>query len=158
MARRFAQFHVNRWTDPVYTALPPELQHMHMVLASQPRTNLCGVLDFIPTRLALCCDQWTVDDVERLVKDLETTGLVVVDYDSREILVRSMMRDDGILKVPNVAKGAAADFGEVMSRRLSEAIEQELKQLFTDDPTMAGWKGLKDVNPVLFERVTGGPK
>jgi hypothetical protein len=60
--------------------------------------------------------------------------------------------------MPNVTKGAAAEYGEIMSEKLRQAIQKELTRAFKEDPTMAGWKGLKETNPVLFRNVSGGVK
>ena len=158
MARKFAQIHVAIWTDEDFKSLSPAEQHMYFVLLSQPRLNLCGVMDFIPSRLAMCVYEWTADDVERLVKSLEDKRYVVVDYDSRELLLRSFIRRDGLLKAKTITIGAASDYAEVMSEKLRSTIDKELRRAFRDDPTLAGWQGLKEANPVLFNRVTEGAK
>ena len=154
MARRYAQIQVSIWSDEDFKALTAAEQHMYFVLLSQARINLCGVLDYMPSRLAMCVYEWTTDDVERLLKGLTDKRYIVVDYDSGELLLRSFIRNDGLLKSPNVTKGAAAEFGEIMSDKLRTVITKELKRAFEEDPTLAGWKGLKETNPVLFKNVT----
>jgi hypothetical protein len=156
MARKFAQIQVAIWTDEDFKSLPAAEQHMYFVLLSQPRLSLCGVIDYIPSRLAMCVYEWTTDDVERLVKQLEDKRYIVVDHDSRELLLRSFIRRDGLLKAKTITIGAASDYAEVMSDKLRQAIDHELARAFRDDPSMAGWEGLKGANPVLFERVTKG--
>lgn len=156
MARKYAQLHVAIWTDFDFKALLDVEQHMYFVLLSQPRMNLCGVLDFIPSRIALCVDHWTTDDVERLVKGLEAKRYVVVDYDSHELLLRSFLRNDGLLRSHTITKGAASDYAEVMSDKLRKVLDDEIARAFREDPEMAGWKGLKEANPILFGRVTEG--
>lgn len=153
MARQYAQIQVAIWSDEDFKSLSPELQHMFFVLISQPRMNLCGVIDFIQSRIARCVHEWTTDDVERLVKGLEAERYVVVDRDTQELLVRTFIRNDGLLKMPNVAQGMASDYGEVMSQKLRDVIESELKKAFGDDPELGGWRGVKKGNPVLFGRV-----
>lgn len=156
MARKFAQIQVGIWTDEDFKSLPAIEQHMYFVLLSQPRLNLCGVMDYIPSRLAMCVYEWTVDDVERLVKGLEDKRYVLVDHDSHELLLRSFIRRDGLLKAKTITIGAASDYSEVMSQKLRDAIDKELRRAFREDSTVAGWQGLKECNPVLFERVSGG--
>lgn len=158
MARQYAQIQVAIWSDEHFKSQPAELQHMFFVLISQPRMNLCGVIDFIQTRISGCVDEWTVDDVERLVKGLEAERYVVVDRDTQELLVRTFIRNDGLLKMPNVAQGMASDYGEVMSQKLRNVVEKELTKAFDDDPELGGWKGVKRGNPVLFNRITKGSK
>jgi hypothetical protein len=156
MARKFAQIHVAIWTDEDFKSLSPAEQHMYFVLLSQPRLNLCGVMDYIPSRLAMCVYEWTEDDVQALVKSLEAKRYVVVDYDSKELLLRSFIRRDGLLKAKTITIGAASDYAEVMSEKLRGAIDKELRRAFRDDSTLAGWQGLKEANPVLFGRITEG--
>lgn len=156
MARKFAQIHVAIWSDHDFKSLSPAEQHMYFVLLSQPRMNLCGVLDYIPSRLAMCSDEWSVDDVESLVKKLEARRYVVVDYDTREIMLRSFIRNDGLLKSNTITKGAAVDYGEVMSDKLRTTLDKELIRAYQIDPDLAGWQGLHEANPVLFERVKRG--
>lgn len=156
MARKYAQIHVAIWTDYDFKALPAIEQHMYFVLLSQARMNLCGVLDYLPSRLAMCVDEWTTDDVERLIKGLEEHRYVVVDRDSHELLLRSFVRNDSLLMNKNVTKGMAAEYGEIMSDKLRAAIDLELRRAFREDSTLAGWPGLKEANPVLFDNVTKG--
>ena len=158
MARQYAQIQVAIWSDEDFKALDPDLQHAFFVLISQPRMNLCGVIDYIQSRIAGCVKKWTVDDVESLVKGLESEKYVVVDRDTQELLVRTFIRNDGLLKMPNVAQGMASDYGEVMSDRLRKSIDAELKKAFKQDPTLGGWVGVKRGNPVLFNRISGGSK
>lgn len=156
MARKYAQIHVAIWTDEDFKSLSPAEQHMYFVLLSQPRLNLCGVMDYIPSRLAMCVYEWTEDDVVGLIKSLEAKRYVVVDHDSKELLLRSFIRRDGLLKSKTITIGAASDYAEVMSQKLRDAIDKELRRAFRDDSTLAGWPGLKEANPVLFDRITGG--
>lgn len=158
MARQYAQIQVSIWSDEDFKALDAELQHAFFVLISQPRMNLCGVIDYIPTRIAGCVNQWSTDDVERLVKGLEAERYVFVDRDTQELLIRTFIRNDGLLKMPNVAQGMASDYGEVMSDRLRKELDKELEKAFSDDPELGGWKGVKRGNPVLFGRITKGLK
>jgi hypothetical protein len=158
MARQYAQIQVSIWSDEDFKALDADLQHAFFVLISQPRMNLCGVIDYIQSRIARCVQQWTTDDVERLVKGLEAERYVVVDRDTQELLIRTFIRNDGLLKMPNVAQGMASDYGEVMSDKLRLEVEKELKKVFRKDPELGGWRGIKKGNPVLFERITKGQK
>lgn len=154
MARGFAKIYVSIWSDEDFKALPADLQHAYFVLMSQPRLSMCGLLDYMPNRLSKCCYEWTVDTVETLVKGLEKERYVVVDRDTNELLVRSFIRNDEVMRVPNLAKAAASAYGEVMSAELRDAIDDELRKAFKEAPDMAGWKALKESNPVLFRNVT----
>lgn len=156
MARRFAKIHVAIWNDADFRSLSAMEQHMYLVLISQARISLCGVLDYFPSRWAICCDEWTQSTVEQLIKGLSGRRYVTVDYDTSELLIRSFIRRDEVMKAKTVAVGAATDYGEVMSDKLRASIDKELIRVFKEEPELAGWQGLKDANPVLFRRVTEG--
>lgn len=156
MARKYAQIQVSIWSDEDFKALDPLYQHMYFVLLSQPRMNLCGVIDFIPARIAQASYSLTVDEVEQRVKWLDSKRYIVVDNDTSELLIRSFIRNDGLLKMPNVATGMASDYGEVMSPRLRKAIEKELARCYETEPDLRGWESVKRTNSVLFKNVSKG--
>lgn len=159
MARKYAQIQVSIWSDEDFKALDPLSQHMYFVLLSQPRMNLCGVIDFIPARIAQASYDLTRAEVEERVAHLDKERYVVVDNETSELLIRTFIRNDGLLKIPNVATGMASDYGEVMSARLRSAIEKELTRVYQEDPELRGWASVKNVNPVLFSNISkGGPK
>lgn len=159
MARNYAKIHTTIWSDEDFKSLDPTLQHMYFVLVSQPRLSMCGLLDYFPSRLAMCAGSWTTDDVETLLKGLETKSYVVVDRDTHELLVRSFIRNDGVLLSPNLATSAIREYAEVMSQKLRDAIEGELVTAYKNDPTLKAWGSVHNANSVLMKRVqTKGSK
>lgn len=156
MPRQFAQLSVSIWSDEHFKSMRPEDQHMYFVLLSQPRVSLCGVLDYIPTRIARCSYHWTANDVEERIKALIEERYVVVDRDTSELLIRSFVRNDGLLKMPNVAKGMASEFGEVMSETLRDAITHELQRAARQWPELRAWEAIRETNPVLAEKISKG--
>lgn len=155
MARKYAQILVSIWSDEDFKALDPEYQHMFFVLVSQPRMNLCGVIDFIPSRIAQASHALTIDDVTQRVKWLDSKRYVVHDADTGELLIRSFIRHDGLLKNPKVTVGMATDYGEVMSSALRDQILKELRRCYEEDPDMKGWASIEKTNPVLHRKVIG---
>jgi len=156
MARKYAQIQVSIWSDEDFKELDDAYQHMYFVLLSQPRMNLCGVLDFIPARLARVSYKLTADDVLHRVKWLEAKRYVVVDEDTSELLIRSFVRNDGMIRNPKVSVGMATDYAEVMSQKLRDAIDVELVRCYRDDPEATGWKAIERANPVLYRNVIEG--
>lgn len=154
MARKYAQIQVSIWSDEDFKALDPLYQHMYFVLLSQPRMNLCGVIDFIPSRIAQASYDLTRAQVEERVAHLDKKRYVVVDEDTSELLIRTFIRNDGLLKMPNVATGMASDYGEVMSQKLRTAIEKELARVYKEDPELKGWESVDRTNPVLFANLS----
>lgn len=154
MGRRFGQFKMAAWgTD--FGDLTRLQQHAYWTLLFQPKLTLVGTLDFIPGRIMKAATDWTGDELEQVVKELESLRYVVVDRDTQELLIRSFVRHDPVLTTPNVAQGMSSDFGEVMSTELQDVIVKELQRAYTEGPDLGGWKGVAKGNPVLYRRVTG---
>jgi hypothetical protein len=153
MARNYAKIHTTIWSDEDFKSLDPSLQHAFFVLVSQPRLSMCGLLDYVPQRLARCSSGWTVDDVESLMKGLEEARYVIVDRDTQELLVRTFIRNDGVLGSPNLAIAATREYAEVMSQKLRDAIESELVKAYREDSNQRGWGAVSNTNPVLMKRV-----
>lgn len=153
MARNHAQILVSIWSDEDFKALPVEAQHLYFVLLTQPALTLCGVLDYLPRRFAQASYEMTEDDVERAAKHLTDGRFIVIDYDTSELLIRSFIRRDGLLLIPNVSKGMANAYGSVMSALLRDRIEQELVRCRQLWPDLSSWKAIADVNPVLASRI-----
>lgn len=156
MARKYAQIQVSIWSDEDFKSLDPLYQHMYFVLLSQPRMNLCGVIDFIPGRIARTSYSMKPDEVEQRVRWLDSKRFVVVDEDTSELLIRSFVRNDGMLRNPKVSVGMATDYAEVMSQKLRDAIKQELIRCCQEDPEAVGWKSIERANPVLHRNVIQG--
>lgn len=155
MARNHARIHVRIWSDPDFKRLNRDEQHAYFVIISQARVNFCGVLDYMPHRLANLTADVTIEDIENAVKLLEDARYVVTDNDTQEMLIRSFIRNDGLLNGINITKAMANDYAEVMSDKLRSCIDKELIRAYREAPEAGGWVGLKEVNPVLFNRVAG---
>ena len=153
MARNYAKIRTTIWSDEDFKSLDPTLQHMYFVLVSQPRLSMCGLLDYFPQRLAMCSDGWTVDDIERLLKGLESTRYIVIDRDTQELLVRTFIRNDDVLLSPNLAISAIREYAEVMSQKLRDAIERELVTAYREDSSLRAWGSVHNANPILMQRV-----
>ncbi len=155
MARDYGRIKVSIWSDPDFVRLPMEAQHAYFMLLSQPRLSYCGVLDYLPGRLATLTPEHDNVSVDHAVKMLEGDHFIVVDRATSELLIRSFVRHDGMLASPNVTKAMVRDYTNVLSPALREALDAELTRCFEADRTLAGWKALKEVLPDLYARVTG---
>ena len=154
MARNYAKIHTSIWSDEDFKKLDRELQHMYLVLVSQPRLGLSGLLDYFPQRLAGVSYSMTTDDVEHAIKGLEDERYIVLDRDTSELLVRSFMRRDEVFKMPNIAVAAVREYAEVMSQKVRDAMETELVRCRQMWPNVDLWRRIGEDNPALVKRVT----
>lgn len=143
MARTEARIFNTIWKDPYFVTLPALAQRLYMFLLSQDDLSYCGVMPLRRANWARKASDLEVAAVERDLKWLEggpyptaypdgqsaPTPLLVVDYDTDEVLVRSLMRRDGIWKQPNLLKLARESAESVDSRRICGVLLAELKRL-----------------------------
>jgi len=139
MARDHARIWLSIWSDDDFRALPPEAQHLYFVLVTSPSLNYAGVADWRPGRIAANAAGWTAAAV-RSAGDWLVRGLyIVIDEDSEEVLCRSFIKNDGLLKNPNIAVSMSLAFGGVASPTLRGVIVHELKRLHDAEPDLKGW-------------------
>lgn len=155
MARDHARIQVGIWNDPDFRALDRDDQRMYLTLLSQPRLTYCGTLDYFPSRLAKLSADDTEENVLNAIWRLDKHRFVVIDEETHEILCRTFVRHDGLLKSPNITRAMCKDRAGVISDHLRESIDQELRRAWKEDPTTLGWKGMAESFPDLFRKVTG---
>ena len=154
MARDHARILVSIWSDPDFTALDPAEQHAYLMLLSSPDLSYCGVLDLVPERYAGRAAGLTTRRFRAALDGLAKRRFVVVDDRTGEVLVRSYVRHDGVLKVPNVAKAMTKALMRTHSAKLRQVVVDELARAMRENPDARGWQGVAAVNPELFDQIT----
>lgn len=156
MARDHARIHLSIWSDDDWRDLTPTAQWLYLHLLSSPTLNYAGVADWRPNRIMHMAQGWTADVFDRAASLLETTGYVVIDRDSEEVLIRSFLRHDGILSKPNVAIAFCKAWQGIASRVIRGVITWELIRLETDQPDQNAWTN-QHSQPWLAEVLDGSP-
>src|SRR5690348_9910466 len=100
MAREFSKMNLSINQDGDWRKLPPPAQHLYMTLWNHPSLSYCGVVDWRPGRLTALSEGWTVEDILEAADCLEARLFVVIDHTTEELLVRSWVRFDGLMKQP----------------------------------------------------------
>lgn len=149
--RDFARISMTIWNDDDFRDLSPQAQHLYFVLMSSPSLSYAGVDDWRPARIAARARGWTQSDVIRSARELSMARFIVVDQDSEEILVRSFVRNDPIMKQPNLATAMARAYMVVGSSALKGVIVHELSRLKKEQPKLSGWKS-EEAGAVLKKR------
>lgn len=153
MAREYARVKVNIWADLDFRALTPLAQHLYFALLTSPTLNLAGVADWRPSRLCALAKGLTPAKIRAAGEELEQARFIVIDEDTEEVLVRTFVRHDGILKGPKTAIGMARDHSSIASARIMRAAAVEVQRTADDDPTL---RGLPQVTHLL-EAATDTP-
>ena len=153
MAREHARLLVSTWDDPDIRALTQAQQAVYFQHVSHRDLSRCGVMPFLPERLIPLSKDATRAGIARSVAELERRRFLVVDRDTAEVLVRTYIRHDRLLKVPNVTKAMVRAISQVHSRKIVTAIEREIVALLRDEPDMPGWPAFGQVDPERFTRL-----
>ncbi len=148
MARDHARLMTSIWADADFTALSSDAQRLYLLALSQSSLSYVGVVPFTVRRWSGLARNTTEKHVRRAVSELEATRYVLVDDDTEELLVRSFIRNDGLLASPNVCRAAVKAYRAVVSPRLRTAVLLEVHRLQEDQPDARGWDQL---DPLLSE-------
>lgn len=154
MARDHCRISLDIWDDDEWLALTSVQQLTYLSLISSPDLSWCGVLPYTPGRYARLSGDGNARRTSRAMADLEDGRFLVIDHDTAEVLVRSYVRHDGLLKQPNVTKALVSAYARVHSDVLRAAIRVELRRLYAEDPSRKGWQGMRTADPELFREVS----
>ena len=140
MAREHANIRLDMWGDADWRALSRDAQWLYELLLTHPDTNRAGVSDWRPGRLAKMASGTTAADVIAMGRELEARYFLVIDTDTEEVLIRSYVKYDGVLKQPNLTVTMAHDWTGIASPRLREVVAFEVQKLRATKPELPGWK------------------
>ena len=157
MARDHARLLLSIWSDPDWVTLTAAQQHAYLALVSSEDLSYCGVAPLIPARYQHISSDMTPRRFMAAVDGLEARSFVVTDRDTVEVLVRSYVRHDGLIKQPNVTKAMVTALRRVHSQRIAEAVWAEIARLYADDPGAKGWKGFAEAFPEGWGNLTANP-
>jgi len=151
MAREYAAVKVAIWQDDDFRDLAPAAQHLYFVLMTSAELSFCGVMDWRPKRLAPRAKGWTEDGVKTVAGELSAARLIVVDEQTEEVLVRSFLRHDGVMKHNKTCISAMMAFSEIASNTIRGVVVHELRRLEKEFPEWPAW-GREQVREVLKRR------
>lgn len=144
MARTFGKTHVGIWADDDFLDLSPMAQWLFWHLFTHPELSYCGITDWRPRRIVPKAAGLTLDVIESAAVELAGGLYVVIDEDTEEVLVRSFMRSDELLKQTNMGAAVAKAHAAIASRTLRGVVVHELQRLRTENPSWKAWSALED--------------
>ena len=150
MARDHARIWISVWSDPDFTGLAAAEQALYWMLISSPDLSWCGVVDLVPERFVDLSADLTRRKFVTALGVLRTKAFVIVDEHTAEILVRSYVRRNEVLRQPNVAKAMVRAMRKLHSAALRLALVGELARIRRDDPAAKGWHGVRAEDEDLF--------
>ncbi|HEY8700943.1 MAG TPA: hypothetical protein VIM08_08270 [Arthrobacter sp.] len=129
MARDRANINTNIWTDQDWRNLPGSQQLLYLLLTSHPTLSYAGVVDWREARLAAMTADATPESIRDAAEGLQAERFVFIDDETEEILVRSFLRHDGLLKQPKLSISMVNAYGAIASPRVREVVTFELQKL-----------------------------
>jgi hypothetical protein len=93
-AKRFVKIYRRIWRDREFTQMDTGPQWLYLMLLSQNNINLAGLVPISLVRWANLSANTTVEDVQDYIIDLDQRCFVVADFDTGELLVRTVIRND----------------------------------------------------------------
>ncbi|MBH5146309.1 hypothetical protein [Rhodococcus erythropolis] len=137
MARSHGIIQFTLWTNKDFRELSAAAQRMYLLLFGQKDVNNAGMLPLMPARWAKYCGETDVDHVWACLHELAAQQFVVFDADTDELLIRSFIRGDGVIKQPNVFKNALKCAELVDSPGIRTVLATELRKLRRKDADAA---------------------
>lgn len=151
MARDRASIRIDMWGDGDWRDLPASAQHLYMLLLSHPTLSYAGVAEWHPGKLAAMSSGSTAEEVTASAGVLEQRGFIVVEPGTNEVLVRSFIKHDGLMKQPRLVVSMTTAYAAVASRRIQLVIAHEVQKMRDREPDLRAWE-VKQVQTVLDAR------
>lgn len=145
MARDRANVFTDIWADTDWRQLSESAQRLYLLLLTHDTLNYAGVADWRPKRLVPLSRSTTIESLSESAEELESKGFIVIDEDTDEVLVRSFVKHDGLMKSPNLAAAMASAYGGTASRKIREVIAFEAQKLHAREPELKGWGKAKTI-------------
>jgi len=140
MPRDYAQIRQDMWSDDRWRGLTPMAQWLYMLLLSDPRLTYAGVTDWHPGKLSQRAKECTGRDVLIAAAELSDDHFIVIDEETEEVMIRSYLKHDPLMRNPRLAVTMAKDFGAVASNKIRAAIVWELQRLKKAEPDLPAWE------------------
>lgn len=139
MSREHARLRVDIMGDDDFRDLTPAAQHLYFLLLIDAKLSYCGVADWRPARIAARAKGWTAEAVVEAARELAEGLFLVVDDAAEEVLVRSFVKHDGLMKNPRMAVSMMLAYAGVESRELRGVIVFEVAKLRANQPDLSCW-------------------
>jgi len=140
MARERATINIDIWSDADFRDLTDPAQSLYFKLTTHPKLDYCGVTEFHPGRLAATSKEQTAEQVILAAQELSDHYFIVVDQDTDEVLVRSFLRHDGLLRQPRLAVSAAKAYAAIASNKIRAVVVHELNRYRRENPDLTAWE------------------
>jgi hypothetical protein len=154
VARDRASIRLDIWADSEWRDLDDVEQFLYFQLLAHPTLSYAGVADWRPGRIAMFSKNGSAAEVRRRAEGLQAHNFVLIDDESEEILVRSFVKHDGLLKQPKLAVSMANAYAAIASRKIREVVAYEVQKQHKRYPELSCWTA-KQVQTILEAKASG---
>lgn len=157
MARDYGRIRVTIWQDHDFTSLSVHAQQLYFYLITQSKLDMAGITNWRPRMAMKSAQGWTEDAIQDALRELEEGLYVLLDEETDELLVRSFIRNDEIMRSPNLAKAMQKAWRGMDSDILRGVVSFEVNRLITEDPSLKGSEHCPEVLAEPFIDPSGNP-
>jgi len=165
MAREYAQIKLAIWQDDDWRDLSFPARYLYFTLLTSPSLSHAGVADWRPKRIS-ALNGMSVEEIEAAGTELVDRLYLVIDESTDEALIRSFIRNDGLMKQPKMAVAMATAHSAAASKGIRGVIVHELQRLQEDFPDLHGWStekakevlALRSIDPSTYPCGKGSGK
>lgn len=130
MAREHARIFCSIWNpESDFVDFTADAQRLFFLLMSQQELNNAGVIPLMVSKWARRSKHTTVADIEKALAELVEARYVLVDSDTEELLIRSHLRRDEVMKHPYMRKSALRAVEQIESPMLRREAAAELRRI-----------------------------
>lgn len=134
MPRSESRLRCEVWRNPDWRNLSPKAQWLYMLLLSQPDVSMCGVLPLVEGRWSSLSIGATAETVSAALDELHEHRFLVVDRETFEVLIRTFVKHDGVLRGPKTRAAMWKALAGVASDNLrSSVVVQVVSSLAAED-------------------------
>lgn len=144
MANDHARIRRDIWGDDDWRGLTSPAQWLYLHLLSSPNITFAGIVDWRPPRIAALTAELTAADVDTFAGELIAERFILPDPDTEEVLIRSWVKHDGLLRSPNVTKALVKAHMGTASRVLRAVLVDQLIRLH-DSGYKGSWGAIGDL-------------
>jgi len=136
VARDRASIRIDMWADEDWRSLSLEAQHLYMLLLSHPTLSYAGVADWRAGRISAMTAGHTAAGVIDAANQLQAARFVLADDGTEEILVRSFVKHDGLMKQPKLVVSFSVAYAAVASPSIRQVLAFEIQKLHAKQPDL----------------------
>jgi hypothetical protein len=140
------------WNDPDFIALESDPQRVYLMLLSYPTRDNAGVLPLTLRRWVSATNGMTVDRLTAALQALEEARFIVIDWNTEQVLIRSMARNDETYRQPKLWLNAMKSARQIQSPLLRWSLSNELSKL----PDHRGTETTEETVKALLEGLPKG--